>query len=116
MQTLERPSDEIINSDKQYIQINKVEPISNEVILKSHENMPNRIIPAPIIKYYKTNGVDEFKFSRPYRDSSKNWMSTSESDNVGNLWLERTVMKTLYPLPGMLKWFPVTTSKTFNVI
>ncbi|KAL7025418.1 hypothetical protein ACKWTF_013468 [Chironomus riparius] len=115
MQTLEKPSDEIINSDKQYIQINKVEPISNEAILKAHENMPNRIIPAPIIKYYKSNGVDEFKFSRPYRDSSKNWMSSSESDNVGNLWLERTVMKTLYPLPGMLKWFPVTTSRTYNV-
>lgn len=113
MQTLEKPGENIINSDGQYIQINKVEPIiSNE-----NREMQSKNIPQSILKYYRYNKIDEFKFSRPFRDSSKNWSSStdSDSDNVGNLWLERTVMRTLYSLPGILKWFPVVTSTSFNV-
>jgi hypothetical protein len=75
----------------------------------------NKNVAQSIVKYYRTNNVDQFKFSRPFRDSSKNWMSTSDPDNVANLWLERTIMKTEYPLPGILKWFPVENSETFNV-
>ncbi|KAG5670986.1 hypothetical protein PVAND_001211 [Polypedilum vanderplanki] len=115
MQTLEKPGEDITKSDGQYIQINKVEPIMSEKHQKLYESAQSKRIAKSIVKYYKTNDVDHFKFSRPFRDTSKNWMSSSESDNVGNLWLERTVMKTLYPLPGILKWFPVETSETFNV-
>lgn len=42
-------------------------------------------------------------------------MTSNDPDNVGNLWLERTIMQTEYPLPGILKWFPVKSSETFNV-
>jgi dedicator of cytokinesis protein 1 len=115
MQTLEKPGDDIIISEGQYIQINKVEPIvsdrNQELNLMSHD----KNISQSIVKYYRTNNVDQFKFSRPFRDVSKNWMSTSDPDNVANLWLERTIMKTEYPLPGILKWFPVESSDTFNV-
>lgn len=111
MQTLEMPGENITKSEGQYIQINKVEPILSE----EHRELLSKNVPQAIVKYYRTNNVDQFKFSRPYRDSSKNWMSSVEPDNVGNLWLERTVMKTLYPLPGILKWYPVSTTETFKV-
>lgn len=111
MQTLEKPDEMIINSKGQYIQINKVEPIVSE----GNRELQSRNIPQTILEYYRFNNIDEFKFSRPFRDSSKNWMSSTDPDNVGNLWLERTVMKTLYSLPGILKWFPVVTSESFNV-
>lgn len=115
MQTLEKPNDETLNSDGQFIQINKVEPIIGEGNRKIQDMAQNKNIPQPIIKYYRTNIVKKFKFSRPFRDSSKNWMSSNDSDNVGDLWLERTVMTTQYSLPGILKWFPVETSETYNV-
>jgi hypothetical protein len=115
LQTLEKPTPEIINGEGQYIQINKVEPIANEKNRKLQDISQTRNIPQSIVKYYKTNIVDEFKFSRPFRDTSKNWMSSTDADNVGNLWLERTVMKTLHPLPGILKWFPVNEPQIYTV-
>lgn len=115
MQTLEKPNDEIINSEGQYIQINKVEPIISDHNQGMQAMSQNKNIAQSIFKYYKTNNVDQFKFSRPFRDPSKNWVETTDPDNVGNLWLERTIMKTEYPLPGILKWFPVENSETFNV-
>lgn len=115
MQSLEKPSDEIINSEGQYIQINKVESIINERNQKIHDISHTKNIAQNIIKYYKTNNVDSFKYSRPFRDSSKNWMTTNDPDNVGILWLERTILKTEDTLPGILKWFPVESSKTFSV-
>lgn len=113
MQTLEKPGDDIINSDGQFIQINKVEPLVNTKHQGVHSNDKN--IVQSIVRYYRTNNVDEFRFSRPFRDSSKNWMSTSDPDNVANLWLERTIMKTQFALPGILKWFPVVSSETITV-
>lgn len=115
MQTLEKPSDEILNSEGQFIQINKVEPILSNRNQELDSMSQEKNISQSIVKYYRTNNIDQFKFSRPFRDSSKNWMSSVDPDNVGNLWLERTVMKTEYPLPGILKWFPVVNSETFNV-
>lgn len=115
MQTLEKPGDDIINSDGQYIQINKVEPIFSDRNQGIQAMVRDKNVGQSIVKYYRTNNVDQFKFSRPFRDSSKNWMSTSDPDNVANLWLERTIMKTEDPLPGILKWFPVESFETFNV-
>lgn len=117
MQTLEKPNDEILNSEGQYIQINKVEPIVSERNQEIQNIAESKNIAQSIVKYYRTNNVDNFKFSRPFRDNSKNWQEgqTNDPDNIGNLWLERTIMKTEFPLPGILKWFPVESSETFNV-
>nr|AKO62845.1 mbc isoform a [Prodiamesa olivacea] len=115
MQKLEAPGPEIVNSEGQYIQINKVDPIVSDRNSRFRNMSGTKSIAQPIAKYYKSNNVDEFKFSRPFRDSSKNWISTIDADNVGNLWLERTIMRTEFPLPGILKWFPVEQSEAFKI-
>lgn len=106
MQTLTTPGDEITQSEGQYIQINSVEPIMDSKYI----HYKDKIMSQEIIKYHLTNNVQRFKFSRPYRDPKEDGDS-----NVGNLWLERTIMKTNFPLPGILRWFPVMSSETFRV-
>lgn len=107
MQTLTPPGDDITQSDGMFIQINSVEPImdAQEVLFKG------KTMPPEIIKYYQTNNVQRFKFSRPYRDSQ----DEGSENSVRNLWLERTIMKTNFPLPGILRWFEVMSADTFKI-
>lgn len=107
MQTLTTPGDEITQADGQYIQINSVEPIMDAQTAKIRE----KTTAQEIIKYFQTNNVQRFRFSRPYRDSKD-----GGDNNVSSLWLERTVMETNFPLPGILRWFPVISASTFKVI
>lgn len=107
MQTLEAPGEDITNSDGQYIQVNKVEPIMDAAFAKFNE----KIISNEIVKYFTANNVQKFQFSRPFRDSS----AGGNGDSVGNLWLERTELITQFPLPGILRWFPVVDSHTFKI-
>ncbi|XP_023175587.2 dedicator of cytokinesis protein 1 isoform X3 [Drosophila hydei] len=107
MQTLEAPGEDITNSDGQYIQVNKVEPIMDAAFSKFND----KIISNEIVKYFTFNNVQKFQFSRPFRDSS----GGGNMDDVRNLWLERTELITQYPLPGILRWFPVIDSHTFKI-
>ncbi|XP_030369556.1 dedicator of cytokinesis protein 1 isoform X2 [Scaptodrosophila lebanonensis] len=107
MQTLEAPGEDITNSDSQYIQVNKVDPIMDDAFAKFNE----KIISNEIVKYFTSNNVQKFRFSRPYRDSS----SGRGMDDVRSLWLERTVLVTRFPLPGILRWFPVVHTETFKI-
>lgn len=70
------------------------------------------------------NDVQRFRFSRPA--PRKEIVSTGTlandkekeangSNEFASLWLERTVLVTSYPLPGILRWFPVTSSETYLV-
>lgn len=62
-----------------------------------------------ILLYYKTNHIQKFSFSRPFTRKDP----LLELDNeFANLWLERTVLVTTYPLPGILRWFPVNEQLT----
>lgn len=62
-----------------------------------------------ILMYYKTNHIQKFSFSRPFTRKDP----LLEVDNeFANLWLERTVLVTTYPLPGILRWFPVNDQLT----
>uniref|UniRef100_A0A1L8DMR3 Putative signaling protein n=1 Tax=Nyssomyia neivai TaxID=330878 RepID=A0A1L8DMR3_9DIPT len=106
MQTLTTPGVDITQSDGQYIQVNSVEPIMADDNLRYEE----KIVAQQIVKFYQTNNVQKFKFSRPYRDAKG-----AEGDSVANLWLERTIMKTTYSLPGILRWFPVESAETFKI-
>lgn len=107
MQTLTTPGDEITQSDGMFIQINSVEPIMDA----KAENFADKNIAPEIVKYHQSNNVQQFKFSRPYRDNKNG----GDENSVTNLWLERTVMKTKFPLPGILRWFEVIHSETFKV-
>lgn len=111
MQSLTSPGPEITNNEGQFIQINSVEPVSTQF-----QNFPQeKKVAQPITKYYKTNNVDSFKFSRPYRDNSK-CGPNDDPESIGNLWLERTIMHTELPLPGILRWFPVEKTESYKVI
>ncbi|EDV94993.1 dedicator of cytokinesis protein 1 isoform X2 [Drosophila grimshawi] len=107
MQTLEAPGEDITNSDGQYIQVNKVEPIMDAAFAKFNE----KIISNEIVKYFTSNNVEKFRFSRPFRDST----GGGGMDDVLNLWLERTELFTQFRLPGILRWFPVVDTHTFKI-
>lgn len=107
MQTLTTPGDEITQGDGMFIQINSVEPIMDV----NSASFAEKNIAQEIVKYHLNNNVQKFKFSRPYRDNK----TDGDENSATNLWLERTVMKTKFPLPGILRWFEVTQSETFKV-
>lgn len=57
-----------------------------------------------IVKFYKVNNIKKFTFSRPF--TRKDPLVATENE-FAHLWLERTELTTTYPLPGILRWFPV---------
>ena len=100
------PGDEITESPNgQYLQINKVEPVMQE-----RERFKAKIVHDQILRYYKVNEVQKFTYSRPLRKGNR------DSDNeFATMWIERTILFTSYPLPGILRRFPVTNSNTFEL-
>ncbi|XP_004537877.1 dedicator of cytokinesis protein 1 isoform X3 [Ceratitis capitata] len=105
MQTLEVPGEDITQADGQFIQVNKVEPVMNENFTK----FDGKMVSSEIVKYFTSNNVQQFQFSRRCENCG------GGPDDVRNLWLERIVMTTSYPLPGILRWFPVTETKKFKI-
>nr|XP_018917246.1 PREDICTED: dedicator of cytokinesis protein 1 isoform X2 [Bemisia tabaci] len=117
------PGEEITESNNQYVQINKVDPVMDERKLR----LSGKHISEQILRYYRVNNVQKFHFSRPFHrvdtalqdnTSSGSNSSGGDSSNVNefaSLWLERTVLVTSYPLPGILRWFPVTSTDTFHI-
>uniref|UniRef100_A0A8C5BFM5 Dedicator of cytokinesis 5 n=1 Tax=Gadus morhua TaxID=8049 RepID=A0A8C5BFM5_GADMO len=64
--------------------------------------------PAP--RYYRTNEVDQFQYSRPFRKGEK------DPDNeFATMWIERTTYITAYPFPGILKWFEVKSASVEQI-
>ncbi|RXG50805.1 Dedicator of cytokinesis protein 1 [Armadillidium vulgare] len=96
MKTLSPPSKEDMESAKQHIQINKVDClVENSPFTYPH-------IGERIRQYYQVNHVDTFTYSRPFHRGQK------DPDNeFATLWTEKTVLKTNYALPGVLRCFPV---------
>ncbi|CAL1526733.1 unnamed protein product [Lymnaea stagnalis] len=101
MKTLDYPEDDILESPKQFLQINAVSPMMD---LK--ERFQGRTISEQILKYYRVNEVQNFTFSRRKEEGSS---------DVTNMWLERTNLKTSYPLPGIVGWYPVIETEVFSV-
>ncbi|XP_071039760.1 dedicator of cytokinesis protein 1 isoform X2 [Parasteatoda tepidariorum] len=105
MTKLAPPGEDITESDKQYLQINKIDPVMHE-----RERFRNKRVHDQILKYYKVNEVQKFTYSRPIRKGEK------DSDNeFATMWLERTNLVISYPLPGILHWFPVTNSQSIEI-
>ncbi|XP_075232677.1 dedicator of cytokinesis protein myoblast city [Lycorma delicatula] len=110
------PSTDITESPNQYLQINKVEPVMDD----RKKRLSGKAVHEQILKYYRVNDVQKFRFSRPYhkRDSGGEeggGNTPDPSNEFATLWVERTVLVTSYPLPGILRWFPVTSADTFHI-
>ncbi|XP_035891382.1 dedicator of cytokinesis protein 2 isoform X3 [Anopheles stephensi] len=100
------PGPEILECDGQFIQIVKVDPVSRDIRFGGKNT---QTIAANIVKFYKSNNVSEFQFSRPIRDSG------ASGDDIAGTSYERTIMRTTDPLPGILRWFPVKSSETIMI-
>uniref|UniRef100_A0A8C3LPV5 Dedicator of cytokinesis 2 n=1 Tax=Chrysolophus pictus TaxID=9089 RepID=A0A8C3LPV5_CHRPC len=67
-------------------------------------------LPFPSCSFYKANHVQKFSYSRPFKKGPK------DPDNeFANMWIERTTFVTAYPLPGILRWFAVTSTTTTTI-
>lgn len=65
-----------------------------------------------IVTYYKVNHVSKFQYSRPFARKDPNIETENE---FAHLWLERTILTTTYPLPGILRWFPVNSTEKYEI-
>lgn len=93
------PDQSILLSTGQYLQINNVRPISNPVHLRTAA-VP---VPEHIASFYEVNDVSRFQYDRPIHKG------TIDKDNeFKTLWIERTLLEVETPLPGILRWFEVT--------
>ncbi|XP_063907750.1 dedicator of cytokinesis protein 1 isoform X2 [Zophobas morio] len=102
------PGEDITESDRQWIQINKVDPIMDE---KKHR-FSGKPVSEQILNYYKVNDIQKFTFSRPVIRKDP---FIDDKNEFGHLWLERTELTTTYPLPGILGWFLVSSSTTHEI-
>lgn len=100
--SLNEPTDDVISSEGQHILINKVDPIMN-----LREELQGKNINEQILKYYRVNEIRKFSFSRRVRKSSGSSLSKGSENEFAFLWIERTLLELSYPLPGMLRLFPV---------
>ncbi|CAH2001471.1 unnamed protein product [Acanthoscelides obtectus] len=102
------PGEDITCSDKQYIQINKVDPVMDE----KSQRFSGKPISNQIVKYYRVNDIKKFSFSRPFTRKDTLIGTTNE---FAHLWLERTELSTTYSLPGILRWFPVEHTQVHEI-
>ncbi|XP_053976094.1 dedicator of cytokinesis protein 1 isoform X2 [Hylaeus volcanicus] len=118
MYKLSPPTPEILESNHQYVQINKVDPLMDE---KRHRLSGKPITAEAVLRYHRVNDVQRFRFSRPApkKDLISAMINSGDKEKDNNefasLWLERTVLVTSHPLPGILRCFPVTSSDTYLV-
>lgn len=68
-----------------------------------------------LLFFSRVNDVQKFRFSRPFHRRMSADEGICEENEFATLWLERTVLVTSYPLPGILRWFPVTATDTFQI-
>ncbi|GFR72705.1 dedicator of cytokinesis protein 3-like [Elysia marginata] len=94
------PSESVKQGDAQYIQIVSVKPVPRE-----RSEFLGRDVPSEIAAFYQTNEVDTFKFDRPYHRDDKD-----KNNEFKSLCLERTVMISSYKLPGILRWYEVSST------
>ncbi|XP_014608633.1 PREDICTED: dedicator of cytokinesis protein 1 isoform X1 [Polistes canadensis] len=114
MNKLSPPTADILDSSHQYVQINKVEPLMDE---KKHRLSGKPVTADAVLRYHRVNDVQRFRFSRPrpnVGDKEKDGTSVNNNE-FASLWLERTVLVTSHPLPGILRWFPVISHDTYLV-
>ncbi|KAL6458640.1 hypothetical protein MHYP_G00321120 [Metynnis hypsauchen] len=91
------PGDTICSSPGQNIQCFTVKPVLGLPL-----QFKDKGVPEQILNYYRTNEVDQFQYSRPFRKGEKD-----PGNEFATMWIERTTFITQYHFPGILKWFEV---------
>lgn len=85
-----------MNSNEQYCQISTVRPISDKNLLKNATN----VVPDKIARYYEVNDVIKFQHDRPIHKGT-----VDKNNEFKSLWIERTFIECVEPLPNILRWF-----------
>ncbi|KAM9027371.1 dedicator of cytokinesis protein 2-like isoform 3-T3 [Ara ararauna] len=96
------PGQDITGSPGQFIQCFTVQPAED-----TRSRFKGRSIPEQITNFYRANHVQRFYYSRPFKKGPKD-----PHNEFANMWIERTTFLTAYPLPGILRWFAVTSTTT----
>uniref|UniRef100_A0AAR5PSM5 Dedicator of cytokinesis protein 3 n=1 Tax=Dendroctonus ponderosae TaxID=77166 RepID=A0AAR5PSM5_DENPD len=99
------PDDSIINSDGQFIQITNVKPIPEITPITTATDIPEKIS-----RFYHYNDVKKFQCDRPVHKGI-----TDKENEIKTMWIERTVVETAAPLPGILRWFEVIDRQTEEI-
>ncbi|ESO90448.1 hypothetical protein LOTGIDRAFT_123182, partial [Lottia gigantea] len=88
-----------------YIQICIVKPIADP-----RPEFKGANVPSEISNFYNVNEVDTFQFDRPYHKGEKD-----KNNEFKTLCLERTMLKTSYKLPGILRWYEVIDASVVHI-
>ena len=77
---------------------------------EDEERFSSKLVSEKILRFYRVNQVQKFSFSPPFHRGQR------DSENAfSSLWLERTILTTSHPLPGILRWFPVVETRVFEL-
>uniref|UniRef100_A0AAX7U4H5 Dedicator of cytokinesis 3 n=1 Tax=Astatotilapia calliptera TaxID=8154 RepID=A0AAX7U4H5_ASTCA len=99
------PDDTILQSDAQYLQIYAVTPVSDISDVPQLERVPERIK-----SFYRINNVSRFHYDRPFHKGPKD-----RENEFRSLWIERTTLILLRPLPGISRWAEVERREVVEV-
>ena len=110
MTKLSAPTQAETEQPGQLNQINKVEPI-----MRVPGRLAGKVVHQQILNYYKVNEVDQFMYSRPFKRQPPGNEESNDSNEFAALWIERTILRISTQLPGILRWFPVTSSDVFEL-
>lgn len=102
------PSQTILQSDAQYIQICNVKPFPD--IGPPSSDKPLAMIPEKVGRFYEVNDVCTFQLDRPMHKGL-----VDRDNEFKSLWLERTILITSERLPGILRWFEAISTTTEEV-
>ncbi|KAG7190735.1 hypothetical protein KM043_006809 [Ampulex compressa] len=106
MNKLSPPSSDILESNHQYVQINKVEPLMDE---KKHRLSGKPVTAEAVLRYHRVNDVQRFRFSRPAPRKDLSMVTSSSNDK------DKDKDTTISSNSRILRWFPVTSSETYLV-
>ncbi|XP_061379985.1 dedicator of cytokinesis protein 1 isoform X3 [Danaus plexippus] len=112
---LDEPGADVTDSDGQFLQINAVTP----VMADKWKKFLSRAVDHQVVNYYEHNNVNTFVYSRPFHRND-DCIIDPRDDRTGagefaTRWLERTELTTAHDLPGILRWFPIVSTRTYWV-
>jgi len=90
------PEKDILDSDRQHIQIVQVAPVPSEDV---KVKFANRNVSARVSDYYANNNINTFKYNIPLkRDKTKKGVN-----EFADLWIAETYLTTHYSFPTILR-------------